>query len=249
VKVARAADAGTHRLVMGNEALLKQLDEVSTCLFKIATGKEMQAQVQAEEPAADQAPKPSPAGIPEWTGGPALTKKELADKQPKTDGAKSDKKPKSPSGGGKPDESKSILDMPFTSGVSKLHGGMQDFLGTGYNAEQQLVDDSYNDAKHMALLQNLLTTDDVLADADHEKVVSLYNTLRHAAPSIAGDPNTVRVALRSMVQHDGVSPFDLKGLLDTEGAKQKTVYNKKLDDEMSYGGAGFKPTPSPRPMN
>lgn len=95
----------------------------------------------------------------------------------------------------------------------------------------------YNDAKHLSVLQQLLTSDEVLADADHEKVVSLFNTLRQNAPSVAADPNIAGVALRSMIQHDGISPFDLKGFLDTENAKQKNVMNDKVLDSINYGGA------------
>ena len=125
---------------------------------------------------------------------------------------------------------------PLTS-FPDLKQKVREFMGLGGNDDQRTVDTGYNDAKHLSVLQQLLTSDEVLADADHEKVVSLFNTLRQNAPSVAADPNIAGVALRSMIQHDGISPFDLKGFLDTENAKQKNVMNDKVLDSINYGGA------------
>lgn len=78
-----------------------------------------------------------------------------------------------------------------------------------------------NDTHHLALLQNLLTTDDVLSEADPDLVASAYNTIRATAPNLASDINVMRVALRSAVQHEGIDPFTIKGLAETEAARQK----------------------------
>ena len=79
------------------------------------------------------------------------------------------------------------------------------------------------DAQHLSLLQNLLTTDDVLSEADPDQVVSAYNTIRQTAPHLAKDVNVMRVALRSAVQHEGIDPFTIKGIAETETARQKAV--------------------------
>jgi len=80
-----------------------------------------------------------------------------------------------------------------------------------------------DDAQHIALLQNLMTTDDVLAEADPDQVVSAYNTIRQTAPHLAKDVNVMRVALRSAVQHEGIDPFTIKGIADAETARQKAI--------------------------
>lgn len=103
------------------------------------------------------------------------------------------------------------------SGQSGLQALLQ---GLGDNSQDQ-VDRDLRDTHHRALLQQLLMTDEVLSEADPDQVASIYDTVRQAAPRLAGDINVMRVLLRSAVQHDGMSPFDLKGLLDTELAQQK----------------------------
>lgn len=83
------------------------------------------------------------------------------------------------------------------------------------------INGAIDDAHHLALLQNLMTTDDVLSEADPDQVVSAYNTIRTTAPQLAKDVNVMRVALRSAVQHEGIDPFTIKGIAETESARQK----------------------------
>ena len=83
------------------------------------------------------------------------------------------------------------------------------------------INGAMDDAHHLALLQNLMTTDDVLSEADPDQVVSAFNTIRSTAPQLAKDINVMRVALRSAVQHEGIDPFTVKGLAETETARAK----------------------------
>jgi hypothetical protein len=128
------------------------------------------------------------------------------------------------------------VDTVAGKGYGLMEPVLQKALSGGFNDDQQMVDRDYTDARHLATLQRLIMTDGVLSEADPEKVVSMYNTLRQMAPSLAGDANVMRVALRSAIQHDGISPFDIKSFLDTESARQKTDYNRRLHDTLSYGG-------------
>lgn len=107
--------------------------------------------------------------------------------------------------------------------------------GTDHKGQRQ-VDTDHIDARHMATLQKLMMTDEVLAESDPEKVISIYNTLREVSPHLAGDANVARVVLRTAVQHDGISSFDIKSFLDTESARQKTDYNHRLQDALNYKG-------------
>ncbi len=103
------------------------------------------------------------------------------------------------------------------------------------------VDDALADSQHLALLQNLMTTDDVLAEADPDQVVSAYNTIRQTAPDLAKDINVMRVALRSAVQHEGIDPFTIKGIAETELARQKVQHGIGQQRDRAKG----KPAPMP----
>jgi hypothetical protein len=93
------------------------------------------------------------------------------------------------------------------------------------------------------MLQRLLLTDEVLADADPERVAEIYNTFRATMPALAADPNVMRVALRSALQHDGIAPFDVKGFLDTQLAAQRMDMNRRQLNDTLYKG---KDLPAPK---
>ena len=84
-------------------------------------------------------------------------------------------------------------------------------------------------------MQNLLATDEILADADPEKVVEAYNTLRQLAPELASDINVARVTLRSMVQHDGLAIFDAQQYSSAELDKAKVDNNRSTTEQSLYG--------------
>jgi hypothetical protein len=105
----------------------------------------------------------------------------------------------------------------------------------GRNVGQEVVDQGLEDARHISTLQNLMMTDEILAEADPDQVVQIYNTIRQSAPELAGDVNVMRALLRSAVQHEGISPFDLKSVLDTELTKQKVNQGQQEMDDRRYG--------------
>lgn len=104
----------------------------------------------------------------------------------------------------------------------------------GRNSGQEEVDKGMQDARHISTLQNLMTTDEILAEADPDQVVQIYNTIRQSAPQLAGDVNVMRVLLRSAVQHEGISPFDLKSILETELTKQKVNQGQQQAEDARY---------------
>ena len=123
-----------------------------------------------------------------------------------------------------------VLDIPMR-GLNAA----KPYLIKNWNEDQQHVDKSFNDTHQLAILHDLMTRDDVLAEADPEKIVSIFNTVRAHAPSLASDANVLRTVLRSGVQHDGISPFDLKSFLDTELSKQKVDAGRRTADDRAYG--------------
>jgi hypothetical protein len=135
------------------------------------------------------------------------------------------------------------LDKMLSKHLSSSMGqGLQALSSPSRNTGQELIDTRFNDARSIAVLQNLMTTDDVLSEADPDRLVEIYNTVRENAPGISRDANVMRVLLRSAVQHDGISTFDLKSWIDTESSKQKLdADRRRLADER------YNPRAVPRP--
>lgn len=138
-------------------------------------------------------------------------------------------------------EANTLMDRGAGGIARMLEPGLTGALFNTNNRDQQRVDTDMRDVRHVAILQNLMTTDEILAEADPDQVVGIYNTIREMSPEIAGDINVMRVLLRSAVQHEGISPFDLKGLLDTELVKQKVDMGQRRMNDHLYKG---KPLPS-----
>ena len=259
VQVKRASldkKGDTNVVVTDEHGLFAQLEQIQMDMAKIAAADAELTKLAG--PVAVSAPEVKevdPAAVAAWQGGSGKTKPSSPStgggppvkptKAPAADAAKG--KAKAESKAERPPYLKTLAGAgsaavsPYEQ-IPAMKRKLEEFMGTGFNSDQQTVDRGYNDAKHLSVLQQLLTSDEVLAEADHDKVVNMFNTLRQTAPSLAADPNIAGVALRSMIQHDGISPFDVKGFLETENAKQKNVMNEKVLDAANYGGA---PIPKP----
>jgi hypothetical protein len=149
--------------------------------------------------------------------------------------------------GGDPNKSpwKTVPDSLFNSDMLQpfkdvYWNKFKDLTNKGKNYDQEYVDNAAHNVKAQAMLQNLLTTDEVLNQADPEKVMSLYNTIRQTSPGLSNDINVMRVALRSGIQHEGISPFDVKSFADTEKARLKVEDDMKRmrDNAYTTGGSG-----------
>ena len=116
------------------------------------------------------------------------------------------------------------------SGMSSVLGLME-----SKNEGQKSVDIGQQEVEHAAILQDLLTTDEILSEEDPEKVIAAYNTFRKLAPELASDMNVARVTLRSMIQHDGVSVFDANQFSRAENDKQKVDNNIRARERLDYG--------------
>lgn len=135
------------------------------------------------------------------------------------------------------------IDKLLGAGAKEVYPVVKGMFG-GRNSDQEDLDSSHQDARHIAVLQQLLTQDDILSEADPDRVVEIYNTVRENAPQLAGDANVMRVLLRSAIQHDGIAPYDLKQLLETEQAKQKVDWNNRIVGDVDYGGAKAQVPPN-----
>jgi hypothetical protein len=108
------------------------------------------------------------------------------------------------------------------------------YLGEGKHDKQKYIDSEMSATYYNTLIQDLLITDPILAEEDEDKVLSIYNTIIDVAPQLAKDKNVMRVALRSAVQHDGITPFDLQQFIETEKEMQKTRHNRALSGSIAY---------------
>ena len=185
--------------------------------------------------------KGRPEGMTEEFGVSPKTKPSL---KPTGDAGGGSSSPRKPGGGvggaGGPSSLFDSLNRGLDSilGVSgkAMASGAKGLLG-GRNTDQELVDTRMQDTRHLSVLQNLMMSDEILSEADPDRIVEIYNTVRTTAPEIAGDINVMRVLLRSAIQHDGIAPFDLKNILETELTKQKVDWNRRLAGDVAYAGA------------
>lgn len=136
------------------------------------------------------------------------------------------------------------MDSIVSPALKEYEGRARDaFKGTN-NTDQRKVDHGFRDVQQLAMLQQLMLTDEVLSEADPEAILSMYNTIRRVAPEMASDSNIMRVALRTAIQHDGISPFDIKSFAETELANQKVDLNRRQLDSHLYKGAPLGPKPA-----
>src|SRR5690606_16717101 len=106
--------------------------------------------------------------------------------------------------------------------------------------EQKEYDRTMDAAMSQAVLLNLLN-DEVLSEADPDAVIDAYNTLRSAMPEQSKDPALARVAVRQMIQYDGIDPQTLKMFSESEMAGRKVRNDTMRYEESRYKGK--KPPP------
>lgn len=73
------------------------------------------------------------------------------------------------------------------------------------------------------VFHHVITSDDMLQDADQDQLRSSFTTMRRFAPSLAADPNAVRSFLRESVMYGaGPNYASLKNLADAERVVAET---------------------------
>jgi len=68
---------------------------------------------------------------------------------------------------------------------------------------QRDLNDNGRDIESRMHLKELITTDEILSEADPVKVVEAYNDIRNASTEIAGSKSMLRLQLRQAIQHQG----------------------------------------------
>lgn len=252
VRVDRAKAATQNALLrQPAEGLMAKIASIDDGFYKLQACEDFRKEsgtTTMEDPALQEAfkawafpeggGKVRPEGmVEEFAGGSPKIKPSLKPTGDAGGGSSSPRKPGGGSGGPSSlfDKLNTGLDSLLGASGKAVVGGAKGMLG-GRNTDQELIDTRMQDTRHLSVLQNLLTTDEILSEADPDRVVEIYNTIRSTAPEVAGDINVMRVLLRSAIQHDGIAPFDLKNILETELTKQKVDWNRRLAGDVEYAG-------------
>jgi hypothetical protein len=101
-------------------------------------------------------------------------------------------------------------------GGSRLDSVLAELVSGKGKSDQEYIDNSVLDLRRKTLLQDLLITDDVLADAAPERVEEAYNSILRFSPDLATDRNTLMTLLHGMLAHEGLDPTTAKSLMETE---------------------------------
>lgn len=100
------------------------------------------------------------------------------------------------------------------------------------NKKQEKIDTAGKDVERVTTLQKLMLTDPIIAEADPETVVSLYNTLASSNEELARDPNLLKFALREALQYDAVPLHTYKDLVEMGKSRaQSDEGREKLRDK------------------
>jgi hypothetical protein len=83
-------------------------------------------------------------------------------------------------------------------------------------------------------LQRLMTSDPVISEASPGLVTSLTETILNAAPSLAGDANSLRLVLREGVQYGAIPVHTLAELANLEKTMQGSSAERGRNADRRY---------------
>lgn len=109
-----------------------------------------------------------------------------------------------------------------------LVGSMiSDVMSGRKNREQEKVDRADEDERASVIVSKLMFSDPIISQAEPEEVISLANSIRAYAPSIATDVNAMRAELREKLQY---------GSLPSMAVKEYAGIQKTVDDDSKVRG-------------
>jgi len=112
-------------------------------------------------------------------------------------------------------------------------GGIVDQVRPKTNKGQKMLDQAHLDDRAQTVLQHLLINDEILSEAEPERVVRLFNTVYKASPDVALDEEVAAMAVREALQYDSLPLHTYKDLTDinkgrTDAARaQADLANKR----------------------
>jgi len=109
------------------------------------------------------------------------------------------------------------------------------------NRRQKNIDESSSDTEFLATLQQLVIDDPVISDASDKAITNAANSVRSAAPEIAGNPAEFRWVLREILQYDsedGNVPAHI--IKDLQERTSNSLKNRKSQREEAADRYGAK---------
>jgi len=176
-----------------------------------------------------------------------LTNSDILDKifktatQQKADSPKdgfSDKKKDSKTGAGLSSNLIKGITQPLVA-IPQFKGIAQDvksILPSG-NSQQKAYDNEMIAFKQQKLISDLMSNDTILSkldDQEKEIVMDTFQTISTVAPTVASNSAMILPWLRQANEFGGVSPMELKTLLDLESQIQSTKLNSNKLNEQQY---------------
>ena len=111
------------------------------------------------------------------------------------------------------------------------------------NTAQRKLDVSVDDIVRTVMIRRMVATDPILREADPRRVLEVYNAVARLNPSVASNPEQLRLALREAVSYDGLTLDSQKLLADTRKAEADATA-KERDNQRSYYSVGGSELPA-----
>jgi hypothetical protein len=108
-------------------------------------------------------------------------------------------------------------------GEKQIQKGLQTAVTGPAQRQQKALSDRMRNLQRAAILQELLTTDPVLAGVDPSIITNGYMSLVRMAPEVSLDREVVRSVLRGVSTSVSIHPSEAKSWADLESAVQKQI--------------------------
>lgn len=127
----------------------------------------------------------------------------------------------------------SIL-KPLSDNAVKLRDALDGAGPFAKHDGQDKIDRAMLKAKKDTTLQQLMLSDDIIANADPQVVQDLFDTIASASPTFASNPHLMGPALKEAIQYNSLPVQTFKDILEAEKLKaeikEKTLRAKAMED-------------------
>jgi len=107
------------------------------------------------------------------------------------------------------------------AGGEYIAGGVKDMLTQPKLRENKSMTERMKNLQREVLLQDLITTDPVISEADPSQVASAYLAVVQIAPEVSMNKEIVRAVLRQSIHSVAISPYDATGWAELERTIQQ----------------------------
>lgn len=100
---------------------------------------------------------------------------------------------------------------------------LDDMLFGNKAKENDETERTVENVRRAMMLQDLMTRDEIIREADPDVVASTYQTLLNMSPQIANDKELTRAVLRQAVNSVAISPYDASTWTDLEKKQREAI--------------------------